>query len=232
MVVVADNDFQDSFIGNDDNQLVAMNTFRWLAIPIYGDIPWLSESPEYGSVPGHSSLATTLTFDASELTPGEYDGFLSIEHNDPYHDEPVIIPIQLNVTDEVPPESASISGPEVGLVGKSQEFIAAVVPDLTTVPLTYVWEAEGQAPITHTNGLTDTISLTWDMEGMQLITVTVSNQAGTVSATYQVTIILNYTSYMPLAQKAPGGLNNALQSGNDGLISNPAMFPQPNTRKR
>jgi YVTN family beta-propeller protein len=209
MVVVADIDFYDSVIGNDDNQLLAMNAFRWLAIPVYGDIPWLSETPEQGSVPGHSSLATTFTFDASALTQGEYDGFLSIEHNDPNHDSPVIIPVQLTVTGVVSPESVYITGPEAGLVGESQGFTAWVEPISTTLPLTYVWEADGQVPITHTNGLSDVVSFIWEAPGTQLITVTASNSFDSVSATYQITITMpSYTTYLPLAQKAkPGGLS-------------------------
>ena len=33
MVVVADNDFYDWVINNNDNRLLAMNAFQWLAIP-------------------------------------------------------------------------------------------------------------------------------------------------------------------------------------------------------
>jgi len=227
MVVVADNDFYDWVINNDDNRLLAMNAFRWLAIPVYGDIPWLSEAPEQGSVPGHGSLATTLTFDASALTPGEYDGFLSVEHNDPNHEDPVIIPVQLTDLAEVPPQMATITGPEAGLVGQSQEFTASVEPDLTSLPLTYIWQADEQAPITHTGGLTDNVSFTWEITGTKLITVTASNEFGSVSANYTITITKpTYTTYLPLAQKAlAGGLNLSQYNGVDGINNNLTINP-------
>jgi YVTN family beta-propeller protein len=98
MVVVAGSDFNDGPINNSDNRLLAMNTFLWLAMPVYGDIPWLSETPESGVVHGHSVYNATLTFDATNLAIGGYEGFLAIEHSDASQDSPVLIPVQLTVT--------------------------------------------------------------------------------------------------------------------------------------
>ena len=188
MVVVAYPDFLDSLINYDDNRLLALNAFQWLAIPVYGDIIWLSETPGQGSIPGHSSLATTLGFDATGLTPGVYDGFLAVEHNDPNQDSPVIIPVQLTVTTQVAPAAVTITGPGAGMMGESQSFTATVEPISTTLPLTYTWQASGLAPVTHTGGLTDTVSFTWEVPGTQVITVTASNQNGSVMDTHVITI--------------------------------------------
>lgn len=199
MVVVSSYDLIDEFINYDDNRLLALNAFQWLAIPVYGDIPWLSETPQQGSIPGHSSLASTLGFDTTGLTPDVYDGFLAIEHNDPNQDSPVIIPVQLTVTTPVSPLAVTITGPETGLVGQSQDFSAWVEPISTTLLITYTWQADGRLPITHTDGLTDTVSFTWDVTGTQLITVTASNVVGSVSDTQAITIKSPiYKTYLPL----------------------------------
>jgi hypothetical protein len=199
MVVVSSYDLIDRIINYDDNRLLALNAFQWLAIPVYGEILWLSETPQQGSIPGHSSLATTLSFDTTGLTPGVYDGFLAIEHNDPNQDSPVIIPVQLTVTTPMSPSAVTITGPETSLVGQSQAFIAWVEPISTTLPLTYTWQASGQAPVTHTGGLTDMVSFTWEVTGTQLITVTASNPFGSVMDTHVITLTAPvYDVFLPL----------------------------------
>ncbi len=89
---------------------------------------------------------------------------------------------------KTPPNEVSITGPTDGWVNTLYSFTATVEPLSTTLPLEYVWLANGQAPITHTGGLTDTVSFTWDMPGMQAITVTASNQVGSVFDTHAITI--------------------------------------------
>jgi hypothetical protein len=83
MVVVASEYFIDWHIDNDDNHLLANNILAWLARPTYTDVSWLSETPQAGTVPGHSSLPVTLEFDATGLSVGEYQAVLAMEHNDP-----------------------------------------------------------------------------------------------------------------------------------------------------
>ncbi len=97
MVVVASEDFTDWYIGNDDNRLLANNILAWLARPGYGDVPWLSESPVTGTLPGHSRLPVSLTFDATMLPVGDYSAMLAIEHNDPAQLSPVELPVTLTV---------------------------------------------------------------------------------------------------------------------------------------
>lgn len=107
----------------------------------------------------------------------------------------------------ISPTLITVIGPEVGLVGESQEFTALVVPISTTLPLTYVWEADGQEPITHTDGLTDIISFTWDLPGTQVITVTASNISGSVTDTHVITISPpTYNTYLPLIIKSNSGI--------------------------
>ena len=61
----------------------------------------------------------------------------------------------------VPPASVAISGPASGLVGSACDFTATTSPISSTLPLTYTWQATGQATITHTGGLSDTVAFTW-----------------------------------------------------------------------
>ena len=97
MVVVASEDFSDWHIENDDNRLLANNILAWLARPAYSDVPWLSETPETGTIPGHSSLPVTLEFDATSLSLSDYQVTLAIEHNDPAQPSPIEVPVTLTV---------------------------------------------------------------------------------------------------------------------------------------
>src|SRR4030067_107862 len=182
MIVVADNDFIDWAFITSDNRQLAMNAFQWLALPVYGDIAWLSEEPEKGSVAGPSSFATTLNFDVTTLNAGVYDAILAIEHNDPNQDSPLLIPVQLTVTAAVAPGNVLITGPEAGLVGESSGFNAWVEPISTTLPITYTWQDDGQPGIIHTGGLTDTVSFTWELPGREGVIVTARNLGGAVKA--------------------------------------------------
>ena len=97
MVLVSDADFIDWGIPNTDNRLLANNVFAWMAIPVYGDVPWLSEMPTGATISGHSAFTTTLGFDTSELSPGVYSATLALEHNDPAQNSPLLISVHFNV---------------------------------------------------------------------------------------------------------------------------------------
>jgi hypothetical protein len=101
MVVLSSVFFIDSYINNDDNHLLAINTLTWLADPAYVDIPWLWTDPETGVVSGHDSLEVLVHFDAANLPVGAYDAILAIEHNDPNQSTPVQIPVTFEVTEAI-----------------------------------------------------------------------------------------------------------------------------------
>jgi PKD repeat protein len=86
------------------------------------------------------------------------------------------------------PASVTISGVDHGVIGETYTFTATVEPISTTLPLSYTWEAQGQQPVTNTDGLTDIASFTWDVLGPQLITVTASNTGGSVVDSHVFTI--------------------------------------------
>lgn len=189
------------------------------------DVPWLSETPISGTVQPGESAVVEVTFDSTGLTVGAYLASLEVTSNDP--GTPVVnIPVTLTITAPVPPGSATITGPESGLVGESQEFTAWVEPISTTIPLTYVWHADGHVPITHTVGLTDVVSFTWDLPGTQTITVTASNLSGTVTDTHVITITPPiYKTYLPIVIQSSNGIlttthPSSLLGGNEwaGLV--------------
>ena len=87
----------------------------------------------------------------------------------------------------------NISGPQRGAVGEPIDLTADVLPVNVTPPITYTWEASGQAPVTHTGGIQDSLSYTWMAPGTQVVTVTASNADSSMSETYAVDVILPIT---------------------------------------
>jgi len=84
----------------------------------------------------------------------------------------------------VAPAQVVVRGPVWGLSGVPHSFTAAVSPVNATLPITYAWQASDQSPVTHTGGLSDTITFTWEVTGTQTVTVTATNTHGTVTGTY------------------------------------------------
>ncbi|MDO8671302.1 MAG: SBBP repeat-containing protein, partial [Dehalococcoidia bacterium] len=105
-----------------------------------------------------------------------------------------------------PPESLAIGGPFAGLVSTSYLFITSVAPISASVPITYVWQATGQNSVTHSSGLSDTNSFTWDTSGPKIITVMASNVADMVTGTLNIEIITpTHTVFLPLTLRGYSG---------------------------
>jgi PKD repeat protein len=105
---------------------------------------------------------------------------------------PEYIPIIFNYFERefqpISPTQVIITGPDEGLVGQGFSFTASVIPIFTTLPITYTWQTDEQTPVTHTGGVTDVISFTWDTAGLQLVTVSASNRYGSASASHVIMI--------------------------------------------
>ncbi len=86
------------------------------------------------------------------------------------------------------PENTTITGPVLSSVGTVTHFTADTLPISTTVPLTYVWQATNQTPITQTGGIQDAVNYTWSVAGNQTITVTVNNGVATVTDTHTLVV--------------------------------------------
>lgn len=124
IVVLASEDFIDGVIARDDNRLLATNSVSWLARPVYSNVPWLTVSPLTANIPGHSSQDIVLTFDAANLSAGEYHATLAIEHNDPAQAFPAEVPITFTVH---PPTAVTLKGLSAGQ--------AAAPPFVPALPL-------------------------------------------------------------------------------------------------
>ena len=103
----------------------------------------------------------------------------------------------------VSPCAVTLSGPESGLTATPYTFTAAIEPVSTTLSLTYTWQADGQLPITHTTGLTDVTSFSWDAPGIYAITVSAANEGGTVSDTHTITIAATTVSPSAVTLSGP-----------------------------
>ena len=86
------------------------------------------------------------------------------------------------------PTSVDISGPTSGTVDVGYPFTATVSPVTATLPVTYVWQVAGRPATRHTGGLSDTLVLSWQETGPQVITVTATHEDVTVTGTHTITI--------------------------------------------
>lgn len=106
---------------------------------------------------------------------------------------------ELDKTVDVPLQAVQISGPTVWLTGTTSTFTATVAPVTATLPVTYVWQATAQAPVTGTAGLYHNAAFTWPATGTQTITVTATNIWTTTVATYTIDILaVRAQIYLPL----------------------------------
>lgn len=89
------------------------------------------------------------------------------------------------------PLDVTLSGPTLGLTNTTYTFSADVLPVTATLPITYVWQATGHTPVTHSAALDvrDVLSFTWDMTGTQTLTVTALNSLGIATGTYTITLL-------------------------------------------
>jgi uncharacterized protein YkwD len=89
---------------------------------------------------------------------------------------------------DIPPTSVSVSGPAAGLVGNDYTFTATVAPAYATEPIIYTWQAEGQPPVTHSGGLSDTVAFSWERPATRAITVTARNNGGAVVGSHIIVV--------------------------------------------
>lgn len=99
----------------------------------------------------------------------------------------------------IPPRDLTVSGPDRGSTQETYTITAQVDPITTTVPLTYIWTVDNLPPITHTVGISDQISISWDQPGIHLIAVNASNLAGIVDGNWQLPIYINV--YLPIGMR-------------------------------
>jgi hypothetical protein len=98
----------------------------------------------------------------------------------------------------VPPSTVKLEGPTTGLVNSAYAFVASVNPLSVTRPITYLWEMSHHPAAAQTNGISDTIVLSWTTYGTHVVTVTVSNGFGFSVSSTQAIAIDPRRVYLPL----------------------------------
>jgi uncharacterized repeat protein (TIGR01451 family) len=100
-----------------------------------------------------------------------------------------------------PPISVQITGPFTGTLKNNYTFTATIDPASTTVPVTYVWQTSGHAPVTSTSGLTSTATFSYLTYGLQQVFVTTYDFGGSSAATDEHDFTINYAVYLPIVLK-------------------------------
>jgi len=116
----------------------------------------------------------------------------------------------------------TISGPTRGELHIAYTFTASVHSPTATLPITYLWQATEQSPITQTSGLSHTVTYTWSTTGPQAITVTATNDDGLLTDTHVIAISPGHRSYLPLVLKAYAP---SLPTGADLVVTSIAIDP-------
>ncbi len=98
------------------------------------------------------------------------------------------------------PSRVTLSGPSVGRVGEPLTFVATVDPITAVQPFTYTWHISETHQITHTNGLTDTFTYTWNTVGTQGIWLEAENEYGLAWTRYQLEIV-EQEIFLPVIMK-------------------------------
>ncbi len=87
------------------------------------------------------------------------------------------------------PTDVAINGPMAGIIDETYTFTATVTPMTSTIPITYTWEVDDEAPVVNVvNSWQDAVDLSWAESGDHTITVTVDNGVGIVADVHEITI--------------------------------------------
>jgi hypothetical protein len=124
-----------------------------------------------------------------------------------------------------------VTGPVTALVGTDVMLTAVAQPVSATQPITYTWQATGQAAVAHTGGLTDTVSFNWVDAGPKIIMVTAENSVSMVTATHLITITVLPPAPVALSEVQVTGPVTALV-GTDVMltaVAQPVSTTQPIT---
>jgi hypothetical protein len=130
------------------------------------------------------------------------------ETNEMNNISPPLVVTDVMPIEPVPLTAVTLIGALTGEVGVAYAFTAVVTPISATQPITYIWQASHQDPITQTGGLADTVTFNWAVTGTQTITVTAMNEAGEmVTAVHTITIsappnLPQHILYLPFAAAA------------------------------
>ncbi len=107
------------------------------------DVPWLSATPDSGSVAGGSAQDSTIAVDATGLAAGSYSAHLCVETNDPTH---ALVDVPVSLTVAAPPAPPTLA----------KAFAPTSVTVNTPSTLTLTLGNTNASAATLTSALTDT----------------------------------------------------------------------------
>lgn len=97
----------------------------------------------------------------------------------------------------VPPSNVAISGPSDAKTDIKYTFTASVSPATASQPITYIWEVTGKPTKSHTGGLSDTATFTWESTGTSNVKVTARNTAGETLDSHAVSVEVSEKNFLP-----------------------------------
>jgi hypothetical protein len=140
----------------------------------------------------NNNLLINIT-DSTHIRSGKYGVFLQTKDFNS-SSNPLKIKID-NVRIKASPATTllsgiTITGPTTGTIATPYLFVAASNPITATQPITFVWQATAQPPVTTTGGLSSTAVFTWTQSDTQTITVTAANDGSVVTDTHAIAIAI------------------------------------------
>jgi hypothetical protein len=149
---------------------------------VAGDIPWVSTDPTSGTTAGGSATPVEVTFDATGLSFGVYEGTLCVQSDDP--DEPeVLVALTLTVQEEVLDPDIDVSPTaitetlEVGQTATNPvtidnlgdadlDWSVVEAADDTCVAGDLTWASADPTSGTTAAGASSTVDVTFDATGL------------------------------------------------------------------
>lgn len=155
-------------------------------------LPWLRETPAGGTVAPGERLEVAVAFDAADLEPGLYRGWLEVQSGDPVSPS-IVLPVTLTVVAPCRPvtQTAFLWEPPAPFVGEPVTLTASATG---TLPITFAWDlgdgslAEG-ATVVHTYAL----------PGEVTVTLQARNGCGVQTVAHRLAVQRSiWTVYLPL----------------------------------
>jgi len=129
---------------------------------------WLSAEPANGSVPAHDTSVATITFNATDLSEGNYTGNINLDNNSPNNPH-INIPVTFNVSDvPAPLIELNVSSINDTVYSGYSTVFELLVSNSGDADLTYnltdnrAWISESPASGIVPAALVDSIDITFD----------------------------------------------------------------------
>ncbi|MEZ4734863.1 MAG: S8 family serine peptidase [Caldilineaceae bacterium] len=160
--------------------------------------------------PTAAGIAALLLERRPSLTPDQLEAVLKGSGAplvDPKNNRPfplINARTAIEAVSPVAPITLTITGPTTGSVGLAYAFTASLTPLTVTVPVTYSWQATDFAAQVQSAGQSSAMTFTWSTPGAKVITVTATNEGGTVSQTPALTVTVVGPTAVTLAGPTQG----------------------------